>query len=680
MGCSLAHPIICLSLSPHRDTTIVRHNYIFNLHPSTRAVNAMRREDDRTATSTMRSVGSSAVHGGREPSTSIFNFHATMFAESTATGPPREVTENPVFRGTSTVRPSSTLDTPSMSSVRLRMVSTVAEAAVKAEKAETLWGKYYEPYRFFPLVVMAKSLLLAWIYTIIPLNNYWVYFLVKTLFWCIVAQTAYVESLAIMLPDVPDSLYILAYVGGIILSPSMHSVLWFADDPNSFIVSTFASIAGFFWAALIFGLHGIPYPHMDYQMLAKREQASAIEAGVPIKYPGDWAALYAAIVREDGDVQLSTEVYVRPSSSIYRSVDGPSQQGITLVARLREDAAASVHGSVNSSSTTSSLSRQSEPLPKVNWLDSLALALSPCLDPKYFWFLPRYWDYEYYLANSKLRPDANRRYMWLFAVLFMFVCCVDYTFLCLFTNYFRTNSSAHRIVLFGLFIVVNTFFRYLIKALGMTCDRKKVVTASVFFLGEAYGVMFYYTFYRVLFESIKSVPEFAIFQVLHLASEWILYVFRATEWYYNLTETLGKKYFSRFLAAQRLPHKHWQRFMALDFGIRCTVFVITAFGMFFLITTVQFVPYLNGFNGLKESDGSYELTMMFIGIALVLESINAVLINQLYFVRHGLQVREETIHCFALRDFSLLVTMNCAALFINPIFAFTTIAFVAKKY
>ncbi len=123
----------------------------------------------------------------------------------------------------------------------------------------------------------------------------------------------------------------------------------------------------------------------------------------------------------------------------------------------------------------------------------------------------------------------------------------------------------------------------------------------------------------------------------------------------------------------RFPHRHWQRFIALDFGIRCTIFVSTAVGIIVLLTTVQFVSYLHNVNGLAENETkAYALTMYFIVAATVLELMNAYLMNTWYFRPQGLNVRDQTIHCFNLKDFALQTTVVIAILFINPIFAFTT--------
>jgi hypothetical protein len=121
---------------------------------------------------------------------------------------------------------------------------------------------------------------------------------------------------------------------------------------------------------------------------------------------------------------------------------------------------------------------------------------------------------------------VNRRTVWLQTTAFTAVHCGEYTFLCYFTVYFRNNTHTirQRIYLVIFYIIAITMFRYILKTIGMYCDRYKHGTISLFFIGEVYGLMYYYTFYRVLFESVRSIPEFIIFQVLHLTSEWILYV------------------------------------------------------------------------------------------------------------------------------------------------------------
>jgi heme exporter protein D len=223
----------------------------------------------------------------------------------------------------------------------------------------------------------------------------------------------------------------------------------------------------------------------------------------------------------------------------------------------------------------------------------------------------------------------------------------------------------------------------------------------MFFIGEVMGLMFYYTFYRVLFESIHSIVEFMAFQILHLGSEWVLYVVRASEWYHRHSFAwfdyfsdmfergwLKVKYLlcicgsdtsidQRKLSSRtmQLPHRTWQEFVALDFGIRCAIFVATAYGMSLLLLTLNVVPSVRRHNFLRESGKHLNQTLLFIAVALIMELVNAVIINRFYFKARGFNVLDMVRHCFALKYFALLTLLIGTNLFINPIFAFTEVSF-----
>ena len=51
----------------------------------------------------------------------------------------------------------------------------------------------------------------------------------------------------------------------------------------------------------------------------------------------------------------------------------------------------------------------------------------------------------------------------------------------------------------------------------------------MFFVGEYLCLMFYYTFYRVLFESIPDWGTFFALEACHLFFEWICYPLRASD-------------------------------------------------------------------------------------------------------------------------------------------------------
>jgi hypothetical protein len=196
----------------------------------------------------------------------------------------------------------------------------------------------------------------------------------------------------------------------------------------------------------------------------------------------------------------------------------------------------------------------------------------------------------------------------------------------------------------------------------------------MFFLGEVMGLFFYYCFYRVLFESIRSIPEFAAFQLMHLGSEWVLYVLRCTKWYYDKSEAWVLKYSPNwFLNKNRMSHKSWQQFIALDFGIRCAVFITTGYGILAMLITIQYVSWVGNVSGLLENRDSFIYTSCFIVAAVVLEFLNAWGMNRFFFHKQGLDVQSEVRHCFSLPHFALLSLLIACNLLTNPIFAFITV-------
>ncbi len=78
-------------------------------------------------------------------------------------------------------------------------------------------------------------------------------------------MVTYVEIFSLMLPDTPDSLYILAYVMGALTSPCIHIGLWLTDNQNSFVGLTVAVMSTFVLTLIIFGSHANTYPLMIYQ-------------------------------------------------------------------------------------------------------------------------------------------------------------------------------------------------------------------------------------------------------------------------------------------------------------------------------------------------------------------------------------------------------------------------------
>ncbi len=581
---------------------------------------------------------------------------------------------------------------------------------------QSVSGFYFnniERHMYKPMNVTLWAFAMAWIYTMIPVNNYFVYCLVKNEYWVILVAISYNEIFSNNIPDVPDSLYILSYVVGILIAPIFHVVVWIYYMQNSFIFATLATIVSLAWAWFIFGIDCIRYPHSARQLRLQKKLERRLELGLSIIEAKDWGAMFAATGTYEVNMMPRVSNIQAPSvtssmssarsstNSLFLSYQiaagkklvnvGPSDfttvesgSGKSPQNKLDDDSEDSgkysVDGSLSGKYSNDGGSRkynrsQSVTVLKtqqdvIDWIDKV-------FSPKNFWFLPRYWDPHFGEKYGELPPNANRMHMWFAAGMFLTVYSSDYVFLIFFTQYFRKDSLSdyQRIILFGFYICVTTIFRIMLKSLGMYLDRYKNKSCSMFFVGEFLGLMFYYTFYRVLFESIRSVPEFLGLQLLHLVSEWVLYVFRATETYYNIAEGLGEKYFKCLLPQPRLPHKDWQQFIALDFGIRCTVFVATGYAVLLLVTTIEFIPYLGSTNALHVTLSNYQTTAIFIAVAVILEIINAYLINRFYFQKINLHVYEEVVHCFSLKHFALICGVLCSIMFINPVFAFTTVTF-----
>jgi hypothetical protein len=292
----------------------------------------------------------------------------------------------------------------------------------------------------------------------------------------------------------------------------------------------------------------------------------------------------------------------------------------------------------------------------------------PCVCP--YLYFPRD-TFQSELGKGVVFVD-RRRQAWLVAA-FNVLFNAYYYFLIFFTEYFRDNaiSSYRRVLLFGFYIAVGTVFRTVMKRLGLLIDRGKSQTTSMLFVGEVMCLLFYYTFYRVLFESISSWSEFFIFQAVHLFSEWMMYPFRASHAMYErvrwLEERLGLN--GTFLPCG-LNQQDWLCFIALDFGIRCTVMVATGVGIGLLMIVIAYTPWIT--NSLKLDQYQLRRSIEFILLAVVLEIINAVAMNHMFFSKNGMDVISKVSRCFAQRRFFFVACMLAAGLLMNPVYAFTT--------
>ena len=546
-----------------------------------------------------------------------------------------------------------------------------------------------------PFKSICKALLLAWIYTIIPVYDFWLYTWFKKEFWVAMICISKIEMANNVLPDSPDSIYILAYFG-VFVAPISNTILWFLNMEDSYIMANVIQTLPTVWMVSVFAIDCLTTPKSRQQLQAleklKRDPSFGMSRTTHSNssnlssYHQDWGATFAAMGLDDSTIGGRAVSTVGISLNLMEAPNEPeSGHSYDINCSHANSSLFSLTLSSSADPGNESISpSMGEPSSKyfhkitINkpFQDLLSIVQS-CLHEKYFFFLPRFQQKVYMAQFGGIAPQANRREIWVVLSIYLFLYTGNYISLIFFTMYFRTIQAnfSHRFALCLIYILFMSGFRIALKTTGMYLDRYKNKSCSMFFVGEFLGLMFYYIFYRVLFESIHSIPEFLALQALHLVSEWILYVLRATEWYYQTTEYFGEKYFSWALMKPRLSHAYWQQFIALDFGIRCTVFVTTAFGFLLLLTTVQFVPYLGDSNGLHVTLLNYEKTAGFIIFAVVLEFINAFIMHQVYFKKVNLRVRQKLLHCFSLKEFAFMVVTISTVMFINPVFAFTIVHF-----
>ena len=114
------------------------------------------------------------------------------------------------------------------------------------------------------------------------------------------------------------------------------------------------------------------------------------------------------------------------------------------------------------------------------------------------------------------------------------------------------------------------------KVIGLRLDRGKIGTCSMFFVAEFMCTLFYFTFYRMLFEEFVGWDIFFLVQLTHFGLEWFVYVIRGTKTFFNLMNKIPIVSIRGLLMMQGLSFRDWQVFLALDFSLRAAIIVFSA--------------------------------------------------------------------------------------------------------
>jgi hypothetical protein len=110
-----------------------------------------------------------------------------------------------------------------------------------------------------PFQLIGISLIVAWIYTLIPIVDFWSYSFVRQQFLGLFTTSAYVEKLEACLPDISDEIYLLSYCG-YFLQPLIAIGAYLTGEFDVLNFRTFAFSASVLWSALMYGIHVFLHP------------------------------------------------------------------------------------------------------------------------------------------------------------------------------------------------------------------------------------------------------------------------------------------------------------------------------------------------------------------------------------------------------------------------------------
>jgi hypothetical protein len=502
------------------------------------------------------------------------------------------------------------------------------------------------------------SFLVAWIYVIIPNAGYWSWSFIKMLWWAIVFVYAYMEIADNSVPGVPDSTYVIAYVLSLVMAIVVHVFIAYVQiyKDNFYINGSFTVTVAVMVVIIAYGRDVYLRPTMSTQEdNVTTSTVSKLHDSETVKKPEN------DVERQSEEQQRKPEI--SHNRQVYDALDSSS-------AATKDSKVAWVQSNLFRFPKS-----ENQTEPNNHWFIALVLNVTPRV------YFRKYCDH----SNPVMVSGANRVRSWQYSSLFNIIFVIYYFFLIYFTQKFKEYGSNYsRTVLLCLFIFIGTMFRYSLKMLGLLIDSSKRYSISMFFLGEALCLLFYYIFYRVLFESIRNWTLFALFQVIHLGSEWFLYPFRASEFFFSVSEAAKdaaldshktewtrffyRNFVARIFNTNNLGHEDWQHFITLDFGIRCVVLTVSGIGISLLLVTVSYLNYTN--NELSQSRADLRITLGYIALAVMLEVINACAMNFLYFRPEGLEMFTVIRHCLSNLRFAFLFGLLTAGLLINPFASF----------
>lgn len=580
-----------------------------------------------------------------------------------------------------------------------------------------------------PRLIFFSSFLVALIYLFIPITNFWVYNLVKNQIWDVVSLFVFAEVFYSTMPDCNEIIYSVAYILGLLAPTIIFSIAYSMDVKNNAILNLFAPCAGAYLVVLMYLLDVLlrdcqpttnttnvatPSSNHAERHTATFSTMSDLTTSTP-DHSKDGNPTIKSRTTEFGvtAIDIFNACIYRPTVVIINRMGSVStiENPINDI-EMRKSSAGRGRDDVSISSQSPSEVSPKREIPSkdsredsVNnggvpisrwrqaWLKATTRSLSKAsisdhsdANHDQSWiathlYLPRQvYDYVLQLPRGKVKRGTNRKWIWFVTTCYVLSIQAFYFFLNFFTDSFRkvpVDDNFQRIRLFVVYIIVCMILKTIIKRLGMHLDCLKENTSSLFFIGEIVGLMFYFTFYRVLFESIVVWWEFVVFQVLHVISEWILYPLRASNYFFE-QQREAMKYLPWKKKTQEdakgfelitIGYEDWLDFVCLDFGLRVFIEITSGISMLLFFLLIDYLPYAH--YELKETSGSdIGVTTLFIALAVVIELISAFLMNHYFFIPKNKHIRKVVDNSFRNYKFGFLVFVVCAMELINPLDAF----------
>jgi len=202
------------------------------------------------------------------------------------------------------------------------------------------------------------------------------------------------------------------------------------------------------------------------------------------------------------------------------------------------------------------------------------------------------------------------------------------------------SSDTRRTAWFFAFQVTTQLLKSIGKRLGVAVDRGKRGTFSLYFSLEFMTVLFYFTFYRSLFDDIKDPWLFVVFLLMHLLQEWAWYISRGMECSYRLYCSLHRalacwplvqaRFTSLWLPPGVATLRDEQCYLATEMGMRASAAIFSSCGFAIILamskdswTSQQWTLPASMVHDTKQFQSAY----FYLLAATVVEVINLVFLH-----------------------------------------------------